>query len=439
MTYSTQEFLRAAQQRLGLLKRELGKADGYLHQHHERRAQLATAHSAACNDLARMLVSEWTQEAIDIAANVTGFQQILTDRPREAAERERNELALRLRAIENDPRYANRELLCHPRTGSLTRKLAELETYIAPFRETLARTSHPRFPALVTSGYGTSEYSTGFWRVSYYEDWKAGDEILEKFPEKQFFSEVREEVRRAQDSIGPLAAEAERLRAEIKMSEALEAEHKGRFEALQTVVPRHLSALQRRVTDFVLQVPPAAMGPRFAHFPALDLLYKRAAGLTHQTQYLDAIIKNDVGETRTSLVREIQGLEKDIQKFSRPKKASMRFPRDKFDKRFGDRTGSRYQKRWSRFERSYESVYQFRDYQRASFLQDFLWWDLMTDGRVDGDFVPEVASFRRAHPNYTYDASQYDSGDARGALGDLHARRERSEDQTSDETFVDAS
>ena len=39
----------------------------------------------------------------------------------------------------------------------------------------------------------------------------------------------------------------------------------------------------------------------------------------------------------------------------------------------------------------------FDRYSRASFATNFLWWDVMTDGRLDGDFIPEVQKHRSVH------------------------------------------
>jgi hypothetical protein len=36
-----------------------------------------------------------------------------------------------------------------------------------------------------------------------------------------------------------------------------------------------------------------------------------------------------------------------------------------------------------------------------------LWWDFMTGGRVDGDFIPEVQAWREQHPRRP--AADFDS------------------------------
>lgn len=65
----------------------------------------------------------------------------------------------------------------------------------------------------------------------------------------------------------------------------------------------------------------------------------------------------------------------------------------------------RYEKRWQRYDKVYGSVYEYDRWDRGSRYDDLLWWDLMTRGRYDGSYMPEVAEFHRVHPDYQFDPS----------------------------------
>jgi hypothetical protein len=78
-----------------------------------------------------------------------------------------------------------------------------------------------------------------------------------------------------------------------------------------------------------------------------------------------------------------------------------RFTQEQFQKRFG--RGARYGRIYDRYSRANQTVYVFHDYDRASPLEDFLWWDLMTDGRMDGNFIPEVSEYYAERPGYQYE------------------------------------
>src|SRR5262249_35901624 len=158
----------------------------------------------ATRDLGAALLPELTREHVARAVSLTGYASLAQEDPVGALAREQAAVAARVQEIEQDPRFRDRELLRHPRTGSLTRAKAELEELRAPLHAALSAAEHPRLERLLEVGYGTPSYGVGFWRMSYYEDWKAGDEILAKFPEKKFWSDVRDEVLRARDAVGPL-------------------------------------------------------------------------------------------------------------------------------------------------------------------------------------------------------------------------------------------
>ena len=79
-------------------------------------------------------------------------------------------------------------------------------------------------------------------------------------------------------------------------------------------------------------------------------------------------------------------------------------PLDKYQKLAEDRR-PRYEKRWQRFGKVYTSVHSFDRWDRGSRFEDLLWWDLMTRGRYDGSYLPEVAEFHRRRPDYQFDPS----------------------------------
>ncbi len=400
--YGVPQFFQAARQQREALSRELGVAQHYASVHHQRRAELGQAYSQATQDLGATFVQALTPEWLDYAIRVTGFTALANENPLAMMEHERKQRSQRLAQIEADQRFAQRELLRHPNTGSLPRGVREMEEHLAPLLGVIAACNHPRITRLIESGYGTSAYTTGFWRMSYYEDWKAGDEILARFPGKTFFAQVREDYIRAMQSVSPLQAEAARLRAEIAAGEALEREHAECTQALATLEQRWLAHVRQRVSTYMLECPPEVLGPRLSAVPEAELAYKRALGVTTKARYLDQIFARDVESFQRDAQTAIAKLDRDMAKLSRPKKAGTTFPAEAFQRRFRDR-GPAYQKRWRRFEKTYGAVYGFAGYHLAPLTETFLWWDLMTNGRVDGDFIPEVREFRARNPNYRYE------------------------------------
>ncbi len=408
--YDVSQFMQAARHQHAALTHELGVAQHYATVHHQRRGELERAYAQAVSDLGTTLVRSLSAEWIDYAIRVTGFTALGAENPLAMMENERQKRSGRLAQIEADVRFAQRELLRHPNTGSLPRALWEMQEHLAPLMEVLTRCAHARMASLMESGYGTTGYSTGFWRMSYYADWKAGDEILARFPEKQFFSQVREEYGRAYQSVGPLQAEISRLQAEIAAGEALEREHQEISTALASLEPRWLDHVRQRLATFMLECPPEALAPRLAPVPEIDLAYKRLIGVTAKGRYLDGIYAHFVSEFEQDAKTALGKLDRDMGKLSRPKKAGTRFPVEGFQRRFRDRSEA-HRKRWSRFEKTYGAVYGFNAYHLAPIGAGLLWWDVMTNGRLDGDFIPEVQQFRRENPQYRWQQQERDDDD----------------------------
>ncbi|MCC6214200.1 MAG: hypothetical protein IT376_04990 [Polyangiaceae bacterium] len=401
--YGVAQFLQAAAHQRQALLHEAGVAEHYGSIHRQRRAELERAHVQAVADVGVVLLRELTPEWLDYAVRTTGLAALAAENPISMREAERQKRRQRLAQIEADPRFAQRELLRHPRTGSLPRGIAEMHEHLAPMEAILNACQHPRLDRLLQSGYGTPSYETGFWRLSYYADWKAGDEILARFPDRQFFSQVRDEYLRAWHALGPLRAELERLRAEVAAGEALEREHAELGAGLATLDERWLGHVRQRLAAFLTECPPESIGPRLSGQPELELAYKRLLGVAAKTRYLDGIHAHYVAEAQREITLAINRLDRDVGKAQRPKNARMTFPAATFQKRFRDRAPA-YGKRWARFEKTYGTVQGFQAYHLAALGAGFLWWDLMTDGRILGDFLPEVRSFRDSHPGYRWQA-----------------------------------
>lgn len=406
-TYHTQDFVYAGSNQRTALRQQLAVAEHYRTLHHKRRAEIERSYAEATGELARAILPGFTLEILQRAAALTGYQRPIAEDALGAMERERASLKQRIAQIEADPRFAQRELLRHPSTGSLTRGLREIEEMIAPMKDVLERCQHVRLGRLIESGYGTPEYGTAFWRLSYYRDWEAADDILERFADKQVFSEVRDEYLRAFQAYGPLDAERARISAEIAAGEALEREHQARSQALATLAARWLEQVRRATVTFLFECPPGALGSRLSKDAEVELLFKRAAGLYHKIKYLDAIVQYQVDAFVFDAKKALAKIDKDLTKYRRAKHAHTRFPAAMFERRFRDRSAT-YQKRWQRFEKTYTRVYAFDRWDRAHLDNDLLWWNVMTDGRVAGDFIAEVHEFHRARPGYVYTRKRSD-------------------------------
>jgi hypothetical protein len=129
------------------------------------------------------------------------------------------------------------------------------------------------------------------------------------------------------------------------------------------------------------------------------MLFLRASGLTSKVNYLDGIRKGVISEMERDLAALKQRLD-GVEMRTRRRWAPM--PLDKYQKLAEDRQPRR-EKRWVRFNKVYTTVYSYDRWDRGRGYDDLLWWDLMTRGRYDGSFLPEVVYFHQQHPNYEFD------------------------------------
>ena len=411
------------------LSKEAGLAAG---QHAAERAELEKRWGEARRELLETLLPALTPEAMARAEERIGYGPLRQPEAiLQAVADERAALEQRRAAIAADERFVNRELLRDPKVGTLTRKIAELEEYAAAFRDIVARCQQPRLARLLATGYGTPTYSVPWWRASYYGDWKAGDEILERFPDKKDFAAVLAEYQQAQDVLTVYHADSTELRQQVAAGEALEQEHADVSYKLANLEDRHLADLRDRVGRFIEDTGLARLAPRLKADPALELLAVRFDGLSRQREYLGELAGQHA-IALGALSEDLAKAQRAAAKWRRPKSAYKPVTEEQLAK-LRQRRDERHRKRLARVGRGHATVFGFAAYDRGSLAADFLWWDLMTDGRIDGSFVPGVQRFHEQHPEYRYERHDRDEAEAAAAVAAVTA------DEATDDALRDVS
>lgn len=389
--------------------RELGEAEKYtkdlVRQHDARRAEVAQQAAHALSELTATLLPSLGREDVKRAVDITGYSPLLAQNPIEAMNAEAHDLTARLGKIESDTLFIHREHLRDPRGGKLILEQHELEAAQRSLEPIIHASMHPRLPHLLESGYGTPAYKVPFWRLSYYTDWEAADAILVNVPGKDFAG-FREEYLRASEALRSLNDRLMEIQNQLKRGARLDHDHARLTQALATIPERTIAKAREALGRHVVDSGASALGTRFAAAPEVDILGKRVFGLAAKLAYMDGIRQAELLPMQADIQEGVNRAQRDIEKFSRPKKAMMSIPVANYQKRFRP-VRERYQKRWHRYQRASDSVYVFDRYDRGSWATDFLWWDVMTDGKLDGDFIPEVQRFHQANPNYQYERSDY--------------------------------
>lgn len=401
---SVNEYLSKASQYEQWVGQELSEAVTRGERLTQSLKEVGAEFERATATLCQQLLPVLDEPSINALARRTGLRLWVGGDPLGDRERDRERLQRRIEALRNDGNYLRRDELLDPVVGSLTLELEQLEADRAPLVSLRDKFDHPRLDHLLAIGYGTPDYPIPFWRLAYYQDWKAADEILERFPdlhtgEASAFHEIRRRVREVR---GALALVEERIHAlEMKKQQVLKviADLRRAELDLETIEERHLGLTHKRLAELVEQVPESALGPRLADAPELEALAKRWSGLRAKRVYLKDLVieleryENDLRSRRAKVRR-------DIMKMRRPKNAGRRFDPQQVERRYGDRS-AKSRKYWTRFDRGYESMSRFDGYDRARWATDFLWWDLMTDA-CPAPHVIAVREFHEKHPNYVW-------------------------------------
>lgn len=403
------EFSTMVEQRTRELKTAREQNEAAIQRAEGEQEALARRRDSAFAELTEALLPDLGDATVQRVAALTGYSP-LAARP-QAMAAEAAALQQKQAKLAAEPAYRDRQLLRAPRVGTLARAIDELVEFRAPLAEVVARCAHPRLDRLIASGYGTSSYNTPFWRLSYYSDWEAADQILERFPGKSF-ADVREEFLSACSTVKVYDERLAQLRAEVQAGEKLEREHDELTEALRTLPQRALEAARRDLGTYLRESPADALGERFAASPEHLGLLKRALGLVRQGSYLEDATSNLKRNEQVALQAEIDKAERQIEKYQRSKNAWAPVPEP-----LVKQTQERLQTRLDKAERrrleyleTRQALTSFDRYDSARLASDFLWWDLMTGGRIHGGYIPEVARYRERYP---HGAPVYD-----GNLGD---------------------
>lgn len=405
-TISATDFVRHARSQIGILNDSIKEVETSQRQHQEQMKALQEARNQALDELVQLSIPALSREAFASVPQLTGYRQFETNDPFERMERRRQELSARVVAIEADQRYQRRQQLLDPAAGDLILKRNELERQLKIMHETLARyDAEPEFAGLVQRGYDTEQYALKWRELQYYRDWKHGDLIAEKFGQ-QSFRDVLYSYNQVKAGHAEFYRDYQLLRLEIAEIESLTAERAKCLTDLENIETDTLSACRQQLREHLEYIDRNDLAVWSAADPNRTGLLKRMHGIEKKMEYLDELARRYLEAEREQLLALRAKLDKKITKYRRPKNAYASIPIAEANSMLKD-PRPKLSARRQRYNESYQTVYYYDRYDAFDFSRDMLWWDVMTDGRIDGDFIPEVHAWREQHPGR---GAAYDSG-----------------------------
>jgi hypothetical protein len=396
-TVSTGDFLHSATLHMRFLQQLLGENDESQRKHLSLVKSLQQARDEALDELAALYLPAWTRESFAPIPALTGYRQFEVNSPFEEAEQRRQRLSSLVATIESDERYGRREQLLDPVAGELTLKVAEAERQLKFFDDSLSPyEAEPAFPGLVERGYDTVDYKLTWSDFQYYRDWKSGDLVDEKFG-KQSFREVLEDYLRLKEARDEYKNDFQAVRKEKGEVEDLIENRAQALSDLETLEADLLKACRQRLREHLAYIDRDELVTWSAASPEVVGTIKRVHGIEKKIEYLAELMRRYLHTEREQLIAAMTKLNAKVEKYSRPKHAYSVIPYEEANRWLKGPT-EKLGARRERFQESYRRVYEFDRYDVYDYARGMLWWDLMTDGRIDGDFIPEVQAWREQHP-----------------------------------------
>ena len=306
--------------------------------------------------------------------------------------------------VVNDPSYVNRETIIN----EASIRTAEVEEALRPLVEsTSSLEQEPYFSELLQYRYGTDEYAVRFWQLSYYTHWKHAELIIEKHGQRMKSTDFAGIAARYVDEKNAqrsLESVRQSQRDKLRAVDAAVAAVNDADDAAKNAVPRMLASLRGRVREHLAPLDVKDVAALVVGAGDIDLAWRRVVGLKKKQEYLTALSReqlrgplNDINALRSKLQR-------DRAKLARPKNLHRQWSQHDYDRRFGvDRSG-KWSKRRDRIEDARTHIVRYEAYDRWDPYSDILWWDLMTDGRIDGNFIDEV---RERPTQYVFQSQQH--------------------------------
>jgi hypothetical protein len=397
---SARDFLGLAYNQMKVLERALKDVEESQRQHQAQTETLQQARDKALDELVNLSLPALTREAFATLPALTGYRQFETNDPFERMERRRQELSARVVAIESDERYLRREQLLDAAAGELTVRHNELEKQVKLLDETLAQyEGQTSFLSLIERGYDTDQYKERWWNLNYYLDWRDGDLITERF-EQQSFRDIAFSYQQLKAGREEFYRDLLTIKKEIADVEGLVTERTKCLGGLETLETDTLAACRQQLREHLEYIDRNDLAAWSAADPNRTGLLKRIHGIEKKIEYLDEMARRYLEPNTNQLKASHAKLSRKIEKYSRPKNAYAMIPVEEANSMLRD-PSAKLEARRRRYREDYQQVVAFERYDAFDYARDMLWWDLMTDGRIDGDFIPEVHTWREQHPGWS--------------------------------------
>lgn len=409
-TYDVDDFLRAADEQVDRYNDHRTRFETLANETQSRQFELRKKQGESLAALAATLLPDLSDAtAVDALASRLGLHEIKTLHNQLIESLAKN--AFRRKEIESSEQYSERDL----HLLRLETKRNELEPlYKHTHLEWQKLQAQEKLAELIARGYGTDQYAHRGWfrffNKQFLDDWRCADAAAEAQGFASF-EELRIAYNDRAEQMQVLGRDWNELGEQKAAIERLEQEREHLILA-ESELPKET---YREMGERIAAILDNGKSPLVDSLPNPDALRSRLneiSGMSAQTEYLDGL-RTQVERESATIAERAEKLRQERNRYAenRHRYRNKQFSDDQWNKRFGGHRTARYEPIYGRYQRASDTVYVFHDYNRASGLDDFLWWDVMTDGRMDGNFIPEVREWRDHNPDYRYERYSSRSSD----------------------------
>jgi hypothetical protein len=402
-TIKAQDFVRQAQKRREELKQTLQENHNAQNDYEQKHTALAEARAQALVALAELILPGLTPETVAAVLPLTGFRAFEVKSPFERLDERRRALTATIAEIENDARFTRREQILAelaPKQAALNQDLLKLAADLGRY------TQEEGFVALADCGYGTPAYARKWWDLSYYADWKRGDELEERLSppavpglEQKLvpFGELAARYFRVKRAHDACRAEFDAVTEDVRAVQNLVRIHEESAQGLTIAAHDTLENCRADLQTHLEYLDREDLARRCAARPDLVEAVKKLHGLEKKAEYLVELRLHYLEPERELLNKQIDKLGQKAAKFSRPKNYRAQIPATDANAWLAD-PRPKLNERRNRYRQAYSRINSFQDYHRYEYGGSALWWDVILEGVLNGDFIPEVRDHRTRFP-----------------------------------------
>jgi len=407
--YTVQDFIREAEKQEQFYRDQIAKFDKILSDYEIKRSDLLKRKDIVLDSIVKKFVPELNTENLKKFSLVFNHPEPLSYI--EDMNKEKELLKKKILEIENNNEFKKREALTHPEHGVIVTQINEIKPIYESAKEIYDKiNSFSYFKILKERNYGTDLYPykglKKYFIPQFYQDWKNADIIVEELKVNNFI-DVLNLYDQASNQVKNLGSALEDYENQILKIKNLEREYEESKYKLENIENFYYKKLKDIVYNFYKTNDKTLLLKVIESNKDIEEQFKAIDGIDHQIEYLQKLYEK-VSDDRNKLVNKAGRLAEETSKYklNAYKYRNKRFSETDFQKKFS-RDEERFNKMYDKYDRYGNTIYVFNDYGRSSLLTDFLWWDLITDGRLDGNFIPEVNEYYSTHPEYSEDISSY--------------------------------